>query len=80
MFRMSDRPRLARSKDRLIAGVCGGLAEFLGWSPTAVRALYVFVSIVTAAFPGIAVYLLLWWVMPKDDGRSGFRLDDFRRQ
>ena len=64
----------------MIAGVCGGLAEFLGWSPTAVRALYVFVSIVSAAFPGIIVYLVLWWVMPDADGGPGFRLDDFRRQ
>ena len=77
---MSDQPRLTRSKDRMLAGVCGGLAEFLGWSPNAVRALYVFASIVSAAFPGIVVYLVLWWVMPKANGGSGFRLDDFRRQ
>ncbi|HEX7981125.1 MAG TPA: PspC domain-containing protein [Gemmatimonadaceae bacterium] len=77
---MADRPRLTRSKDRVLAGVCGGIAEFLGWSPIAVRALYLFVSIVSAAFPGIIAYLVLWWVMPEADGESGFRLDDFRRQ
>ena len=77
---MSDRPRLARSKDRVLAGVCGGIAEFIGWSPTSVRALYVFVSTVSAAFPGIIAYLILWWVMPEADEGSGFRLDDFRRQ
>jgi phage shock protein C len=77
---MSDRPRLTRSKDRMLAGVCGGMAEFLGWSPTVVRALYVFASIVSVAFPGILVYLLLWCVMPEADDDSGFRLDDFRRQ
>lgn len=77
---MSDRPRLTRSKDRVLAGVCGGIAEFVGWSPTSVRALCAFVSIVSAAFPGIIAYLVLWWVMPgADDGRR-FRLDDFRRQ
>ena len=52
---------------RMIAGVCGGLAEWLGWSPTVVRVLYVIVSIASAAFPGILVYLLLWLLMPKAD-------------
>jgi phage shock protein C len=77
---MTARPRLARSNDRILAGVCGGIAEFLGWAPAAVRALYVAVSIVSAAFPGIVAYLILWWVMPASDDDAGFRLDDFRRQ
>jgi phage shock protein PspC (stress-responsive transcriptional regulator) len=77
---MNARPRLTRSNERLLAGVCGGIAQFIGWSPSAVRALYVVVSIVSAAFPGILAYLILWWVMPAPDGDSGFRLDDFRRQ
>jgi phage shock protein PspC (stress-responsive transcriptional regulator) len=59
---------LHRSRQyRMIAGVCGGLAEWLGWSPTTVRVLYVIVSIASAAFPGILVYLLLWLLMPKPD-------------
>jgi phage shock protein PspC (stress-responsive transcriptional regulator) len=49
----------------MIAGVCGGLAEWLGWDPTLVRVLYVLVSILSAAFPGIVVYLLLWIIMPR---------------
>jgi phage shock protein PspC (stress-responsive transcriptional regulator) len=55
---------LRKSHNRLIAGVCGGIAEWLGWSPTMVRILYVLVSILSAAFPGIIVYLILWLVMP----------------
>lgn len=51
---------------RIIAGVCGGLAEALGWSPTAVRILYVLFSICSVAFPGLLVYLVLWLVMPLD--------------
>ena len=59
------RSKLHRSSsNRIIAGVCGGIAEWLGWSPTTVRVLYVVVSILSAAFPGILVYLLLWVVMP----------------
>jgi phage shock protein C len=49
----------------MIAGVCGGIAEWLGWDPTAVRILYVLVSILSAAFPGIIVYVILWILMPK---------------
>jgi phage shock protein PspC (stress-responsive transcriptional regulator) len=64
----------------MLAGVCGGIAEFVGWSPAAVRAAYVFVSIVSAVFPGILAYLLLWWMMPPPDGGDAFRLEDFRRQ
>jgi phage shock protein PspC (stress-responsive transcriptional regulator) len=55
---------LHRSEDRIIAGVCGGIAEWLDWSPTVVRILYVLVSVLSAAFPGIIVYLILWVLMP----------------
>jgi len=57
---------LTRSRrNRVIAGVCGGIAEWLGWDPTMVRVLYVVCSIVSVAFPGIIVYLVLWFVMPE---------------
>ena len=56
---------LRRSKDRVIAGVCGGIAEKLGWPPNRVRIAYVLVSIFSAAFPGILVYLALWFLMPE---------------
>ena len=52
-------------KSRMIAGVCGGIAESLGWDVTLVRLLYVLVSIFSAAFPGIVVYLILWVVAPE---------------
>lgn len=51
----------------MIAGVCGGLAEWLGWKAGRVRVAYVIISILSAAFPGIIVYLLLWLVMPDAD-------------
>jgi len=50
---------------RILGGVCGGLAEWLGWSPTAVRILYVLISILSAAFPGTIAYIILWIVMPE---------------
>ena len=52
-------------KHSIIAGVCGGIAEWLGWSPAAVRILYVALSVLSAAFPGVIVYIVLWIVMPR---------------
>lgn len=60
----AEAPRLRRSRDHVIAGVCGGLAERFGWPSNRVRVAYVVLSILSAAFPGILVYLLLWFVMP----------------
>ncbi len=59
--------KLKRSKDRMIAGVCGGIAEWLGWKANRVRVVYVIVSILSIAFPGIIIYLLLWLLMPDAD-------------
>jgi len=59
---------LARNpNDAMIAGVCGGIARWLGWNSTAVRILYVLISIGSVAFPGILVYLVLWFVMPSEE-------------
>jgi len=60
------RSGLQRSPDqRVIAGVCGGIAEWLGWNPTLVRVLFVLVSVLSAAFPGILAYIVLWILMPE---------------
>lgn len=58
--------QLTRSRrHRVIAGVCGGFAEWLGWDPTLVRVLYVILSIFPGAgIPGILVYVVLWIAMP----------------
>jgi phage shock protein C len=58
-------------KNKMIAGVCGGIAEWLGWDPTIVRILYVVVSAVSVAFPGILAYLVLWIIMPKAPEEPG---------
>lgn len=52
------------SHDKVIAGVCGGLAEQLGWSPFRLRVVWVLATIFTA-FAGLIVYLALWFLMPK---------------
>ena len=62
---------LLRAKDdRIIAGVCGGIAKSLGWDPTLVRITYVLASIFSAAFPGILVYIILWVIMPEEKNNS----------
>ena len=59
--------RLRRSKsDRMIAGVIGGLARYFGFDPTLARVLYVILSIVSVAFPGLLVYIILWIIMPEE--------------
>lgn len=61
------RNRLERTNKRVIAGVCGGIAKWLGWDTALVRILYLLVSILSAGFPGIFVYLVLWIIMPEED-------------
>lgn len=64
---MSEGQLVRTREDRMIAGVCGGLARWLGWDATAVRILYVLISFFSAAFPGIIVYIILALVMPLED-------------
>jgi phage shock protein PspC (stress-responsive transcriptional regulator) len=65
---MNATPRtLSRSlNDRMIAGVMGGIAHRFGWSSTLVRGVFVLVSVLSAAFPGILVYLILWLLIPNE--------------
>jgi phage shock protein PspC (stress-responsive transcriptional regulator) len=51
----------------MLGGVCGGLAEWIGWDPTVVRILYVLASVLSAAFPGALVYIILWLIMPESE-------------
>jgi phage shock protein PspC (stress-responsive transcriptional regulator) len=54
-------------RNGMIGGVCAGLARHFGWSVMGTRVVYVLASIVSAAFPGIIVYLVLWLVLPEGD-------------
>lgn len=65
MNRSSTPLRRSRS-NRMIAGVVGGLATHFGIDPTVARVIYVVGSVVSAAFPGILVYLLLWAIVPEE--------------
>ncbi len=64
---MYETRRLKRSRiNRMIGGVVGGLAEYLGIDPTLARLLYVVISIGSGAFPGTLVYVICWLVIPEE--------------
>jgi len=58
-----DRPLYRSRDDRMIAGVVGGIAEYFSVDATLARAVYVIGSLVSAAFPGLLVYLVLWAIV-----------------
>ena len=61
------RPLRRSRRHRIVAGVCGGLAEWLGGRPLLVRVLFVLIG----ALPflsGILVYVVLWLLIPEEDG------------
>ena len=64
---METKEKVTRSEDRILAGVCGGMAEYFGIDATIVRIGYVLISILSAAFPGIIVYLILMLIMPNSE-------------
>ena len=64
---MGNYKRLKRSTtDVWLGGVCGGIAVYFDIDPTLVRIGYVVLSLGSAAFPGLLIYLILWMIMPKE--------------
>lgn len=57
---------LKKSKNKIFCGVCGGLADYLGVDYTIMRLIYAVLSICSAAFPGLLIYLILALLMPED--------------
>ena len=57
--------KLVRSSNRVLGGVCGGLADYLDVDPTLVRVIYVALTIFSAAFPGLLLYLILLLLIPE---------------
>ncbi|MBP3252301.1 MAG: PspC domain-containing protein [Prevotella sp.] len=55
--------KLYRSNDRVLGGVCAGLAEYFDFDPTLVRIAYAFLAVCTV-FPGLILYIIMWIVMP----------------
>ncbi|MFU8926772.1 PspC domain-containing protein [Acinetobacter puyangensis] len=64
---MANQGLCRSNQRRMIAGVMGGIAERFGWNATLLRIIFVIVSVMSAAFPGILVYLVLWLLIPKQN-------------
>ena len=58
-----EEKKLVRSRDRWLAGICGGIAEYMGWPKDNVRLGWLLLTLFTA-FSGLLIYLILWIVMP----------------
>lgn len=64
---MSDK-KLMRSSNKVVAGVLGGIAEYFEIDPTLVRICFVALSIFSAGFPGLLLYIIMLLLMPEYKG------------
>ena len=64
--------KLTRSTNKMLGGVCGGIAEFFDIDPTLIRVCYAALSVFSAAFPGLILYIILMLIMPKKDKNDEF--------
>lgn len=62
---MTGKKLLRSTNDKWVAGILGGIAEYLNWDPAILRLAYVLLTVFSAGFPGILIYIFLWIVMPK---------------
>jgi phage shock protein PspC (stress-responsive transcriptional regulator) len=60
---MTTEKKLTKSNNKMIAGICAGLAEYFGWEISITRVVYALLSVLTA-FSGVIVYLILWLILP----------------
>ena len=60
-----EKKRLTKSSNKMLAGVCAGLAEYFEWDPTLVRIGFSVLTICSAAFPGVLLYIIMALVMPE---------------
>ncbi len=63
--------KLTKSKNRTLAGVCGGLAQYLDFDVTIVRIVYTVLTFFSGAFPGVILYIIMMLIMPDQDPNDG---------
>ena len=64
---MKDKKLTRSADDRMLAGVAGGLAEYLDIDPVLIRILFVIIALLGGGFIGILIYVVLWIIMPEQD-------------
>lgn len=62
---MAIEKKLTRSTNKILGGVCGGIAEYFDVDPTVIRICYAALTIFSAAFPGILLYIIMLILMPQ---------------
>ena len=67
----TEKKHFKRSEDRMLAGVCAGIAEYFGWDATLLRIVYILATFFTA-FAGVIIYIILWIVMPGKRSSDGY--------
>ena len=65
-----EQKKLTRSANKMLAGVCGGIAEYFNVDPTLVRVCYAVLSVFAACFPGLLLYILLMVIMPENSNND----------
>ncbi len=64
---MNTGKKLYRSRNnRLVAGVCAGLGDYLNMDPTVVRLLFVLLTVITQFVPGLILYIIMMFIVPED--------------
>lgn len=59
------KKKLTRSADKVLAGICGGVAEYFDIDPTLVRIIYTALTIFTTGFPGVILYVIMLFIVPE---------------
>lgn len=65
---MKNKKLYRSTNNKMISGVCAGIADFIGIDPTIVRVIYALISLFTTGFPGIIIYIILAIIIPEDNG------------
>lgn len=56
--------KLTRSANKMLGGVCAGIAEYFDLDPTLIRVIYAVLAVFSAGFPSIILYIILLIIMP----------------
>jgi phage shock protein C len=67
-----SQKKLVRSSNKVLGGVLGGIADYLEVDPTIVRVIYVALTIFSAAFPGVLLYIIMLLLIPHRDRNDRF--------
>ena len=68
--------KLVRSANKMLAGVLGGIAEYFNVDATMVRICYVALTVFSAGFPGILLYIIMLLLMPEQGPKDNDNIEE----